>query len=384
MNNQVDVVVVGSEPAALACCLQLLQTGATVGHVFPEPFGLIGSTRDIGLAYPELGEPWPRIEDSLGQEIALEYHLWGKRGVERLQEMAPQSTTRGARLVLTRSEIESKWLSEDALARQAFGDESRLMSGAAASNYAPLSSTELVSLETHALAFAPVTVTAELILALQSYPNYTHRGLDAETEWPKCRVRSDFGGGVKWSDGAEDVLNGAVTVVAAAMDTVKILGKFKKVLTPMLGQAFRSAPLRETCRTNVVGLTSSWGYERYRFDSENRLLACGIDPNQDFSSDTAVVNESVQQRFQERSCQFFTDLHLSQDFLRWAAVYANTCDGLPILGPLSGDPSVHVACGFSTSAWSRGVTAGIEIAKALNSNSSLSPLLERCSPRRFG
>ena len=385
MSEQVDVLVVGSEPAALSCCWQLLEDGARVGHVFPEPFGILGSTRDIGLAYPELGEPWLRISDSLGSELAREFHSWGKRGIELLQEMAPDTTRRGSRLAVARRESESKQLADDAIARQEIGDESRLMSGAAASNYAPLSELELASLETHALAFAPVATTAEILLKLKSNENYIHRGLDVDREWQSCRVETGVNPSVRWSTEAVDALAGSVAIVASGIDTTRILGKFHKVLVPIVGQAFRSSSLREISRTNVVGLSASWGYERYRFDGENRLVACGIDPTQELSDGVAEVDDLAQEKFQARAGQLFTDLHRSEDFLRWATIFANTCDGLPLLGPLAGDPMVQVIEGFSTSAWSRGVTAGVEIAKLLRQRQRQStvPLVTRCSPRRF-
>lgn len=380
-----DVVVVGGEPAALSCVARLLREGVGVVHIYPVPWGLSGASRDIGLAYPELGEPLERLEYAIGPELAAEFHAWGKRGVELLSELAAAGAglRRGSRLLLSRHEQEARVVASDALERQRLGDEVRLMSGGAASNYAPLStSVHQASFETHVLAFAPASLCESLQQKFIEQPGYRAVELTLET-WQHILVES-FSGGVRVQL-PQGGVRAEVAVVAAAYDTGRLLGRFQKVLLPLLGQAFCTQPLREKSRSSVVGLTASWGFERYRFDSERRLLACGIDPSAGQCQKEAIVLEDVQERFWGRACTLFSDLaQADADVLRWGVLFTASCDGLPVLGPLPGEPRLQVAAGFSTSAWSRGVTAGDAIAgQLLGHRAEVSALLGRCSPRRF-
>ena len=378
------VLVVGSEPAALNCCFELVESGIPVRHAHPTPIGLLGASRDIGLAYPELGEPWERVAYALGEDIALEYYRWARDGIESLAGRLPDLLTRGSRLALTRTEQESKLLSSDAMrrSRPPVGDEMRLMSGVAVSDFAPIHSANLGSFETHAVAFAPVAATEKLLRQLSDYENYEAFPLSSESDWVNCRL-SWAGEGVQLV-GTSEIATGDVAVVCAGLDTSRLVGRLQDVLFPIEGQAFRSESLRECTRSSVVGVTASWGYERYRFDSELRLLGCGVDPGQTAAGSEAVVNEKVMRAVLKRAGQLFVDFDPSDEdsLLRWAVQFDGTCDGLPVLGPLPGEAKVQVACGFGLSAWSRGWEAGGRIAKAVASLEA-GPLLRRCSARRF-
>lgn len=379
-----EVLVVGGQPAALACAARLLEEGASVTHLFPCPWGLVGASRDIGLAYPELGEPLDRLIHSLGESLAREYLEWGKAGIERLTELVrgSQDFRRGSRLSVTRNERESSLCAQDALDRQRFGHEVRLMSGAAASNYAPLgTSVQQASFETHAAAFVPASLCELIQKRFVEFSRYRPMELPSEA-WPQCRIRSG-GDKVEASWGETGSVQADVAVVAAGHQTGSVLDRFQNVLVPLLGQAFRSEPLPETTRTSVVGVTASWGFERYRFDAQRRLLGCGIDPAQSETYSEPVVLAASQDKFWQRALTIFGDLHRSgPDILRWGVLFTTTCDGLPILGPLPGEPRIHVAAGFSTSTWSRGFEAGHQVAAALLGGDA-SELLQRCSPRRF-
>ena len=380
------VLLVGAEPCTFSCAFSLLEQGVRVKQVYCEPFGLFGASRDIGLAYPELGEPWERLAYSLGEDIALEFHNWSKWGIEDLGLRAGDLVTRGSRLALARTEQESKLLSEDALLRSKppVGDELRLMSGAAVSNYAPVDGAHLGSFETHCLAFAPAPTLQALRAKLGEYSHYeAHEQSDLE-HWKRSSVDCQSKG-VCYRDPDREVV-GDICVVGAGLDTARLLNRFHKILVPIEGQAFRSQALKEKARSSVVGITASWGYERYRFDSEYRLLACGVDPTGSGGGTAGEVNDKVMDVFLKRAQQLFTDLEGHKDeLMQWAVQFDGTCDGLPLLGPLPGEPKIQVLAGFAQSGWSRGWEGGRQLARAVaNTNEeTLSPLLGRCSPRRF-
>lgn len=380
------VAVLGGEPAALACAARLLREGAKVTHFVPAPWGLLGASRDIGLAYPELGEPYERLAYAVGEEAAAEFHRWGRQGIALLSLEAQESESlrRGSRLWLARHEQEAQLAGFDALHRsRAVGDEVRLMSGAAGSNYAPLSTlVHQAGFETHAVSFVPTKLCEALYERLRQHENYSSVELAAEEEWRTLRVDScrDV---VRAVWGEDESLECDVVVVAGGLETSSILGKFEQALVPLLGQAFLSAPLRETTRASVVGLSASWGYERYRFDPDRRLLGCGIDPGNGIRHEQAVALPEVQEAFWKRALGLFADLAQSgEPIAQWGVLFTTSCDGLPLLGPLPGEPRVHVATGFSTSAWSRGYAAGEELAKCL-AGQEASLLMQRCSPRRL-
>jgi glycine/D-amino acid oxidase-like deaminating enzyme len=380
-----EVLVIGGEPAALSCAARLLHEGARVTHLFPSPWGLLGASRDIGLAYPELGEPYERLAYALGEELAREMHAWGKQGIELLTSAAEDCLgfRRGSRLSLTRHEQEAALVGTDALERQRLGDEVRLMSGGAASNYAPLATTvHQACFETHAAAFPPVAVCERLQRLLAAHHSYQAMELNVATGWRDCRVEG-CPGGVRAFWGASSV-EADLAVVAAACESARLLQKFSRALVPLLGQAFASEPLRERARSSVVGITTSWGGERYRFDPDQRLLGCGIDPGAGDRHSEAMVLETKQAGVWRRACEIFSDLAQSGDEVqRWGVLFTTTCDGLPLLGPLPGEPRIHLAAGFSTSAWSRGYAAGEVLGRMLSGVGEVSPLVQRCSPRRL-
>ena len=389
MTSQQDgvVLVVGAEPAAFSCCAELLESGLSVRHVYPAPLGLHGSSRDIGLAYPELGEPWERLVYALGEEIAMELHRWSGGGVEDLESRFPELVRRGSRLSVTRTEQETKLLSGDALQRSKppVNDEVRLMSGPAVSNYAPIHTAHFGAFETHAVSFAPVAVLEALSKQLKENPLY--ESCAVQGDWDKFRVCCSASS-VKAVGAGETLAEGDLAVVAAGMATGRLLDRFEKALVPIRGQAFRSRPLKERTRSSVVGVTASWGFERYRFDDEFRLLGCGVDPSgSGVGEETNDVNAKVMRVVLNRAAQLFTDFDAEDEesLMRWAVEFDGTCDGLPILGALTGEPRIQVACGFSLSAWSRGWEAGRRVAGAVlgREDETVSRLIARCSPRRF-
>ncbi len=384
MSKRFDVLILGGEPASFACARELVLQGTRVAHVFPSPFGLSGASRDIGLAYPELGEPWERLRDAVGEEIGLEFHRWSRAGVEELTQLASDQPffRRGSRLAVARTDTEVKLMGQDALERQKIGDELRLMSGAAASNYAPLSDLIQASFETHTIAFPPVPLMEFLHQKLMEHEAYTSVPLPAGEEWARCRLEEGSEGPeLHWDD---QTLSAEVVVVAAATESRRILGRFNSVLVALPGQAFRSPPLREVSRSSVVGISGAWGYERFRFDAEQRLLGCGINPAGGLAPAEPEVEPEVQEVFLRRSRALFMELFAeAEECLRWGVHFTVTCDGLPLLGPLPGKPRVQVVEGFGVSAWSRGYQAGRVIGQALTRERFRNPLLERCSVRRL-
>lgn len=378
------VLVVGCEPAAFSACLALVEDGIHVRHVLPSKIGISGSTRDIGFAYPELGEPWERLEHALGTEIATEFHYWAKEGIEDLCLRLPATVKRGSRLSVTRTEQESKLVSEDALRRNSapVHDQVRLMSGAAASNYAPIDGAELSAFETHAITFVPVTVLNEILNTLQAsdlYEAFPLEGMNTNLS------RIDSQNSVRFLQKGLAVAEGDLCVVAHGLATADLTHRLTKSLLPIAAQAFRTPPLKETTRSSVVGITASWGYERYRFDAQMRLLGCGIDPTRGaMVGEKSEVLPDVMERFAKRAAQLFTDFDGSvDDLMQWSVEFTGSCDGLPLLGPLPGEPRIQVAAGFGASAWSRGWQAGQLLGKAISGNYEPSPLFQRCTPRRF-
>ncbi len=381
-----EVLLLGSEPAAFSAALGLVESGLSVLHLYEHPFGLHGASRDIGFAYPELGEPWERLEHALGRDCALQFHHWSKHGIESLHRLLEPTVLRGSRLSLARTENEGDLLSKDAVKRggEPVGDEVRLMSGGAASNYAPVDGAHLAAFETHALTFVPVRVCEVLEERLAEFHNYRAHRLSSELYQS---LTLSVGPDRVCAQAGENQARGDLCLLATGLETRRLLGKFHDILLPLKGMAFRTEPLRERARSSVVGLTAGWGSERYRFDSEYRLLGCGVDPGQDFSSEESSVNEKSLRALLDRAAQLFTDFDGGEEtLLRWAVAFTATCDGLPLLGPLPGEPRVQLCTGFGASAWSRGWEAGRQLAIAIAADENekgTATLIARCSPRRF-
>lgn len=378
------VLLIGAEPAAFSCALELVANGVSVHHVYPGPLGLTGSSRDIGLCYPELGEPFERLAHALGESVAVEFHRWSQAGVESLEQTFPTLVHRGSRMAVTRTEQESLLATADAMQRSSppLGDEVRLMSGAAVSNYGPLDGAHQGSFETHALSFLPLKVLEGAAELLQAHPRYQQSVIEDNDLWRQGRVDT--------SEGIHLTLPtrrfaGEIAVLATGTEGSRLLGGFSQVLLPLSGQAFRTPPLREKTRSSVVGITASWGYERYRFDEQYRLLGCGVDPSGSTAhSEDSLVNPKPMKELVVRASSLFTDFDgRLEELLQWGVTFTVSCDGLPLLGPLAGEPRIQLLTGFGLSAWSRGWEAGRRIAYSIIGRGEPSELLKRCGAVRF-
>ncbi len=388
-----DLLVFGAEPAAFAAASACLEAGFRVLHLLPEPLGLLGASRELGLAHCELGEPWERLLAALGGEHARAYRDSAREGIDRLHALLSSladgvesaTCTRGTRLVLARSRSAGELIVEDALARQQEGEQVRLMSGAAASNYAPVISSEYACLETHCLRFSPVRALAELRSHLESHEGYTAVALEVSRGFERCSLQVR-GSGVELSwEGSQGRVRclAEALLCCAGLASVSLLRRFRRVLIGLQVEAFRTAALRERARTNVVGLTASWGYEQYYFDSQRRLVAAGRDPQGGLAEALVPeVDEEVGTRMVERALELFPDLLPDLVEQHWAYLWTASCDGLPLLGPLPGEPKIWVCEGFGPAAWSRGFRLGEAVGQALAGGES-HPLLARCSPKRF-
>lgn len=388
-----DLVIFGGEPAAFSAAATCLKAGFRVLHLVPSPAGLLGSSREIGLAHCELGEPWERLLFSLGEEHAQAFRRSARDGIDELYgRITTESSegdrglcSRGTRLVLSRSEVDAELLVADALARQQEGEQVRLMSAAAASNYAPVRAFGYTCLETHCLRFTPVRVLKALQAELDQHQLYSAMPVDVADGFERFEWRvGGFGVEIRHAiDGREVRCRGEVLLCCAGLAAVPFLGRLRRQLLGLQLEAFRSAPLRESTRTNVAGVTASWGHEQYCFDGERRLLGVGRDPQGGLADSLCPeVDSRVSLRLVERAMELFPDLDSSLVEQQWAYLWTVSCDGLPLLGPLPGEPRVWLCEGFGGAAWSRGYRLGSLVGESL-ANGDTHPLVNRCSPRRF-
>jgi glycine/D-amino acid oxidase-like deaminating enzyme len=160
---------------------------------------------------------------------------------------------------------------------------------------------------------------------------------------------------------ARGEVRAAIAVLATNAEAARLHPFFAGRIVPVRGQGFVTAP---GPRALARGVTASFGHEHYRQLPGGEFVAAGVRP--DPSAEEITTIEAVTDEFQGFLRKFAAhrvpgipaDLFVER---RFSSIAACTQDGLPIVGPVPGLPTLVAACGFAM----RGLSLGMAIGKAL-------------------
>ncbi len=173
-----------------------------------------------------------------------------------------------------------------------------------------------------------------------------------------------------------------IAVIAANAYAPEIHRFLRPLVWPVRGQGFITAPLPPVLAS---GVAANWGHEMYRQLPDGRLLAAGFRPGT--TEDEIGYDESPTDTFQgflegfarERIPALPADLRIER---RFAGLCGFAHDGLPIVGPLPGNPKVVVAGAYTMRGLSFAVAVGRAVA-GLATEGERGELPQSFGPGRF-
>ncbi len=313
-----DVAIRGSGPAALYCALTLAPQAATV---------LIAgeTTREIGVTWPGFTEHWGLICDTLGTEQTAALIQLFQRSYQLLQ---PEKETRkGAVLQLASNATEFqemalhlRWLNEK--------QPRRLMSAGAASNYVPVHECEGAAFIPDCLKIDETALTTRLFIRAQAQ-------------------------GLKVTQNLE---NAEITIDADP--------QHPKIFTQQ-GAEFLCPNVSEPWNEALVGIETRRGHLHIRPHPRGWLVS-GVAPEGFALEHPEILHNLAAQALLP------LDGLLSEE--PRPLMQRTSADGLPVAGPMPGNPHHWQLGALAGRSWSLGPALGEQVALALLGQPA--PLLE--------
>lgn len=375
----VDVALVGASPANIEIGLRLRRAGVSVALLEANPLGSTGAVRDIGLALPGLNEHYWSLCQALDRPVVSGWWDFSYRGLKlleaRLEQLCPDSGwVRGGLLQLSAGEPEWNEIVSSARMMSEDGFDSRLMSEAAATNYAPVESVGGVAYVPGAICFDPLALCHQGVDSFKSEGGRFVYGEVLEVERVGEAVRCKLESGQVYAE---------MAVVSAGHRSRTLLGMTRESLFPLRGQAFSTAAVREGPRGSTPAVACNRGHERYRRNRDGGMLVSGINPGSTFREKTEVaeVDPEFQAVLEQLARDRFPEMRRVAVEARWGVVHTYSADGLPLIGTLPGEHRLLIAAGFASYSWSLGIAAGEALANIILGQDVQLP--EGSTPRRF-
>lgn len=180
-----------------------------------------------------------------------------------------------------------------------------------------------------------------------------------------ARLLPDADDGVLIAVG-EGRLQAEAVVVAAGASSGEVEPKLKSHLTPVREQALMTAPVF----AHYPGIhRAGHGYNGWRQLPDGNLIVHGCrwaSPHLEVGeSDDAVISERVQQKIEAFFRYTMPAAEEVEVIGRWAWVFHQSRDGLPLVGPLPGDPRRLVVAGTGGTGASFEAALGEGVARAI-------------------
>jgi sarcosine oxidase subunit beta len=145
----------------------------------------------------------------------------------------------------------------------------------------------------------------------------------------------------------ESLLKAEVVVMAAGARCQQVDSWFEDKIIPVREQALLTSPVSQL----IPGANrAGYGYTHFRQVPDGGLLMGGCrwaTPHMEYGeTDDSVTVAKIQEKLEATVSRLFPGLSELRIRRRWAWLNARTCDMLPIVGPLPGNPRMVACTGF--------------------------------------
>ena len=346
-----EVAVIGGGLAGLGLAAYLSEGGAETALFERRSLGGGLSGRELGCAQTGLVDSPYRLELALGAAEAAEITEFTVQGLELLDGTG--SLQRSGGLHVSKDSREEEEVVRSAELRRGMGLGCVLWTAAETGKRL---GSEGLGAACHVPAegvYSPPHAIGALARRAGAAGASLHTGcevLEVADIGESCIVRTDQGA----------VLCDAV-VFAANAASPGLEPFFGDKITPVRTQAIairrEGPPLPYAC-------TAQYGYIRWR-DAGGMRLAEGCrwaTPHMEAGeTDDSVVVDAVDRKLQLFAAGTWPGQAGAETLHRWSAITGHSCDGLPIIGPLPGQPDRFACCGFN----GRQPGLGLRAAKAV-------------------
>ena len=375
-----DVVVVGGGIAGTATAYHLARIGVSVVLVERGRVGGGATSAAAGVLSPPVRQPYHETVRFKGADAARALWSFALRSVEGLADLLEARGEAGAAALdrsggyvlaeawtehvvwggfqaLSRAELPVRWLSAAELGEvlgpsRGFVGGYRLEGGGAVDPAAAARALARAAEE------AGATVVEETSVTGVRRPN------------GHFEVATDAG-----------VVSAQAVVYAAHVGSQAFFPELGELVTPVRGQAFRTAPV---ARSFEGAFATHWKMNVWRQDPEGRLVVSGWrhDAWERAYGREAGVDDRLQSDLRAWFEAAFPDLAPLQVEESWSGVFGWTADYLPLVGALPGRPGEWVVGGFSGGGLPFAFESGRALAHALAGGEAV-PGAELLEPGRF-
>lgn len=336
-----DVVVVGGGLIGSSIALQLRWAGIDVCLMERSHLASGASGRNDGQIILETADYYPRMQQVYGPVVARGVLQFKRQGQLDLHQFLSSHTCptlayhRAGSLTLASSAHEESVLGEAVRAMEADGFTSQWLDRAQIEAVIGTSAFPCGKFDPLDAVVNPAELTRFFASQARS------AGAVIVEDCPVTRVDRGMVHHAYGQTRCEIVL------IATNAYAPQLLPELGRLIFPIRGQV--QATAASEIRMSPIACITNFGYEYWHWTPEGRLVLGGKRPVDEHGETgwQERVNPAVQAALDEFRRQIYpqaADLPVER---RWSGIMGFSADGLPLIGPLHGDPTLWVAAGFT-------------------------------------
>ena len=355
MTLQADVVILGAGLGGLAAALALAEGGAKVVVLDAKAPGEDGFSRGVGLALVGTEEHPHHLAAGLGVERAAEYIRFSRRSVEGLAAFGPALPGPTLRIAFGERE-EGELVAGDALADTLGLDRSVWSQDqvAALLNGPAPGSARASAGDVHVDPKALMSALRQAALAAGVVSRYNAAAV---------AVADDLDGVVVQAEGGL-IVQATLMVYAAGWGAVGLEPWLWDKLSPVRTRHMAAAA---TPGAPKLGATAQYGHLNLNAGADGAIRWAGLrwaTPHLEVGeTDEAAPTPAIDARLDAVHAR--TLAAFGPKVAAWSVVHTHTCDNLPLVGPLPGQPRRTLCLGFRDQQGALALESGRALARGI-------------------